>query len=187
MTEKTPWEKYIESPLKAAPGMNGYCGVNGCDRDPWQESPLCKPHAWDVWFKLSLERDRFGAEIAEAMEAAERHAERQNGIDRVWEEHHARWYKPDAPFTSKPGMIYYLQVGEHIKIGFSSNLDSRLKSYPPNSKLLAQHPGTFETERSIHKKFQDNLAMRREWFNPSPELDRHIQDVHQQFPQHNKT
>lgn len=77
----------------------------------------------------------------------------------------------------KPGWVYYLQVGDKVKIGFSENPERRLKSYPPESSLLAIHPGTRADERAVHATFKPFLTAGREWFTPSKTLDAHIKAV----------
>ena len=80
-----------------------------------------------------------------------------------------------------PGWIYYLRVGDKIKIGFSANVKRRLKSYPPESELLAVHPGTQELEKSLHKEFGHSLSDGREWFTPNLALTEHIDKVTAEF------
>lgn len=77
------------------------------------------------------------------------------------------------------GTIYYLRVGDLIKIGFTVNLTGRLQAYPPNSVLLATEMGTPQGERSRHRQFDSALAYGKEWFTPTPELLAHIEQVAQ--------
>lgn len=81
----------------------------------------------------------------------------------------------------QPGTVYYLQVGEHVKIGFTADLKQRMKAYPPTSKLLAAHPGTRHLEGEMHRTFGGSRAAGREWFLDTPELRRHIDQVVSQF------
>src|SRR5690554_2780796 len=53
-------------------------------------------------------------------------------------------FKADADIS--PGWVYYIRVGDTIKIGFSQDVSQRMRTYPPNAELLAAHPGTLETE-----------------------------------------
>ena len=81
-----------------------------------------------------------------------------------------------------PGHVYYLRVGNLIKIGFTTDIARRMNEYPPNAAVLAAHPGTQRTERDMHRKFSAHLAKGREWFTPNTELDEHIITVNNQYP-----
>lgn len=75
-----------------------------------------------------------------------------------------------------PGVatIYYVQVGEQIKIGWTTNLHQRMRAYPPTARLLATERGTKTLERSRHQQFNEYLAHGREWFEPGKFLLEHI-------------
>lgn len=66
--------------------------------------------------------------------------------------------------------IYYVRVGEHIKIGWTTNLYRRLRAYPPTAELLAWRYGTKADERALHQQFAAYLAGGREWFRDVPEI-----------------
>ena len=66
--------------------------------------------------------------------------------------------------------VYYLKVGDLIKIGYSSNLRRRLVAYPPDSVLLAACPGTRDDEQAVHRELGSHLALNREWFHPSDDV-----------------
>lgn len=173
------------------------CAVDKCSNRIWENTPLCKDHAYDMRKKveMSKELDHRNAieEHQKAMrEAEERYQEALHKQQRDEEALAAEWlrkYREEerlAKSRTRPVTIYYLQVGSLIKIGYSEYLESRLRAYPPDTKVLATHPGTPELEQSIHHKFFNHLSHGREWFTPSPEIDKHIQEVRKQFPQHNK-
>lgn len=71
-------------------------------------------------------------------------------------------------------VVYYLAVGDLIKIGMTRDLAARLKSYPPDAKLLAVEPGDEQVERNRHVRFAGFLSDRREWFRPGEALMAHI-------------
>lgn len=79
-------------------------------------------------------------------------------------------------------VVYYVRVGEHVKIGTTTNLPSRLKAFGP-SEFLACEPGSVTVERRRHKQFANDLAAGREWFNPSPALMAWIEAVKDEHPQ----
>lgn len=78
---------------------------------------------------------------------------------------------------TRPGYVYYLRVGAHYKIGFASNLELRLASYPPDTELLAVEEGSLKLEHQRHREFAHSRAAGREWYRPNPALADHIRDV----------
>lgn len=82
---------------------------------------------------------------------------------------------------SQPGWIYYLSIDGLIKIGYTSNLENRMKAYPPNTQLLALHPGTKATEADLHQQFAESKARGREWFTPGTRIIEHIESVLERF------
>lgn len=83
--------------------------------------------------------------------------------------------------TQTPGWIYYVRIGDRIKIGYSADVKRRLRAYPPDSELLAVHPGTPGLEAQIHRDFAGSRADGREWFYQHDDLMRHIAEVVTQF------
>lgn len=81
-----------------------------------------------------------------------------------------------------PGFIYYLQVGEYLKIGFTTDLQRRVREYPPSARLLARHHGTQDDEKSLHAHFAAFRASGREWYLDVPEIRAHIGTVDEQHP-----
>lgn len=79
-----------------------------------------------------------------------------------------------AEAALQQGLVYYVQIGEHVKIGFTTNLRGRLAQYPPNRRLLATEPGFEDVERQRHAEFSQYRYMGREWFEPGPDLLAHI-------------
>lgn len=75
------------------------------------------------------------------------------------------------------GWVYYMRINGRIKIGYTTNLRQRSRSYPPGTELLAVEPGTRETEKRRHDQFSRSLAQGREWFAESDALTQHIADL----------
>lgn len=84
------------------------------------------------------------------------------------------------PKATTDGTVYYVQVGGHIKIGWTSNLERRMKDYAPNSQLLAVHSGTRADEAKMHKRFATARTHGREWYAPVPSLLHHIEQMNAQ-------
>jgi hypothetical protein len=75
------------------------------------------------------------------------------------------------------GSVYYLRVGSFIKIGWTLNIEKRMRSYPPDSVLLAAEPGTRKDEQRRHRMFAAHRTHGREWYAMTPSLMHHIEQV----------
>lgn len=80
--------------------------------------------------------------------------------------------------NSNPG-VYFMDGGDLIKIGFSRSLETRMikmgTDLPGGVKLLLVQPGTFRTEKVLHRHFAD-CRHRGEWFHKTPELLAYIEE-----------
>jgi hypothetical protein len=84
---------------------------------------------------------------------------------------------PRKSATAGRGVVYYLRVGDKIKIGYTADLRQRMNTYPPDSVLLACEPGDLNLEQRRHTQFVKHRKVAREWFAPAPELMSHIDSV----------
>ena len=152
------------------------CLWPGCGRIPrtYPESHLCDTHAEEVHQLVSVpiaeraheRRKRDDAAMADLLRRASEQSDR---------------LAPAPDPEPKPSVIYYLQVMSHIKIGWTSNLEKRMKSYPPNSELLAVHPGTRADEQRLHKRFAAHRSHGKEWYPLVPPLLEHIKRMVDQY------
>ncbi|UYM26638.1 hypothetical protein SEA_BAUER_89 [Arthrobacter phage Bauer] len=177
-SEAFEWVRRNRPDITAADVLDGACGVEDCNQPQLETFPVCEQHAFDIWFEVGFFR-------MDMRKAAEAHV-RKDSVEKVKsqmlkEQLDLENYRADR--RRQPGTVYYLQIGDHIKIGYTTDLDVRLAAYPPMAKLLATHPGTRQTEASMHQRFAVHLADRREWFRASPEIESHIQTVREQFKQ----
>ena len=103
-----------------------------------------------------------------------------SAVDRMKhrQEHGADGFKRNP---IEPGWVYYILIGDRIKIGYAKDVKKRMRAYPPNASLLAAHPGTPEVERQMQKRFNDHLAHGREWFVDAAEIREHVASVIAQF------
>lgn len=74
-------------------------------------------------------------------------------------------------------VVYYVRVGELIKIGTTTQIKARLRAYPPGSSLLATEPGGLDAEQRRHDQFAGALAHGNEWFHPTTKLMVHIESL----------
>jgi hypothetical protein len=82
--------------------------------------------------------------------------------------------------AERDNWIYYVRVGDLIKIGTAENVVTRLNAYPPTAELLAVESGSYRREAERLDQFREYLAARNEWFHPGPKLMRHIAKIHDQ-------
>lgn len=74
--------------------------------------------------------------------------------------------------------VYYVRIGDHVKIGYSINMHQRLSALRVNrDAVLATEPGGRDLERQRHAQFAAERVGRREDFNPSRRLLAHIEAV----------
>jgi hypothetical protein len=75
----------------------------------------------------------------------------------------------------KGSVVYYMRIGNRVKIGYSANLKSRLDSINPE-ELMAIEPGGMGLERDRHDQFRE-LHTHGEWFRLEDPLVSHIDQV----------
>lgn len=75
------------------------------------------------------------------------------------------------------GVVYYMRFGNRVKIGFTSDIRTRVLAVP-NDEVLAAEPGSYETERERHQQFSGSkIAAFKEWFGLTPDLIAHISEI----------
>jgi hypothetical protein len=80
----------------------------------------------------------------------------------------------ELPSPAFAGVIYFLKIGPYIKIGHTKNLHRRLRAYPPQTQVLASHPGSRDDEQELHRQFAAFRESGREWYMDVPEIRAHI-------------
>lgn len=89
----------------------------------------------------------------------------------------------EKPTRTYDPVVYYVRLGDRVKIGTTVDLTSRLNSFrtvymADDIELLATEPGDGLLERERHREFAaERLDARHELFNPSPRLLAHIESV----------
>lgn len=134
---------------------------------------LCQKHALLVWSVIEEQIQ----ESQMTPEQLREHQEQQQSMHAEAVEAAKAAEAAERRKTKREGYVYYLRVGQHIKIGFASNLESRLRSYPPDTALLAVERGTIDLETSRHREFAATRSDGREWYWPKPWLMEHIARV----------
>lgn len=84
-----------------------------------------------------------------------------------------------GPATAHEPVVYYMELGDLIKIGTTRNIVGRVATLNPE-QVLAVEPGDRIQEAERHRQF---AAARRhgEWFMRTPDLVRHAADLRQRF------
>lgn len=100
--------------------------------------PLCMEHSLIAWVKVQEDHER-------SVKLASRPP-------------------VQAVSLSEEGWVYYLRIGDHIKIGYAKDIVRRMVAYPPNTEFLAAVPGTRRDERNLHTRLKEHRAMGREWY-----------------------
>jgi hypothetical protein len=128
---------------------------------------LCSTHAVDVSIAV-IQHERDTNRMVEffkqqSTEQAVR-AAHWRALDEQYEAEKA------ALRQDRDGFVYYLQVGERLKIGYSVDVKRRMRAYPPGCELLAVEPGDRDLETRRHRQFAGSRTDGREWFRPTPDI-----------------
>lgn len=71
------------------------------------------------------------------------------------------------------GVVYYVRLGDLVKIGFSSSFQKRMEVIP-HTEVLATEPGGYDLERARHRQFETSrVDGMNEWFSASADLLEH--------------
>ncbi|MFC4006609.1 GIY-YIG nuclease family protein [Nonomuraea purpurea] len=92
------------------------------------------------------------------------------------------WNETLIPRSS---VVYYIQFGDRVKIGFTTNLEKRLTALP-HDEVLATEPGGQVTERRRHEEFE-TYRITGEWFEMGDELVDHINELRRREYAANRT
>lgn len=139
------------------------CRWTGCSSDRHDEPdapPLCTKHLIECATYMA---DRMRLFLLDPDREAKRDIVLANG---------------KAEHAEHGAVVYYVRLGDHVKIGTTKNLQRRLESlyvsHDPDA-LLGWEPGGEEVETMRHAQFgSERVWANRELFNPSPRLLAHI-------------
>ena len=131
---------------------SGVCAQPGCAAEADQAAPveLCSRHL-RLAFAFVLEAER--PDLADKADAQP-------------------YWAPEARAT---GWVYFIRLGDLVKIGYSRNPTQRFYALQP-SEVLHLEPGTMADERRCHVAF-DHLRVEGELFRPDPDLLAFIADL----------
>lgn len=135
------------------------CHVYDCNRNIREDSPVpvCHQHGMEIAraFAINLDHER--------LKEAEAHRE-------------AREQKQPAEMRrSGRSLVYYVRIGDHVKIGYTRHLRQRMTGLRVTTdELLAVEDGDQSLETQRHRQFAADRVGRRENFRPSDALMAHI-------------
>ena len=139
------------------------------------EVPLCEGHFHEsgmAWMRDNIELFREVTEQLEEQVMFARVMERANARRALAE----RTVQPLVLDTRR--IVYYIRIGEHVKIGTTTNLRERMVALRADGRdLLATEPGRYDVETLRHRQFADERIGRRENFAMSDRLMEHIRSL----------
>lgn len=88
----------------------------------------------------------------------------------------ARRRRATDPFAIAPGeCVYYMRIGNRVKVGWTTNLRARVAAIYPEEVMVTE-PGNRLLERARHEQFRD-LHTHGEWFRLEGPLIAHIAEL----------
>lgn len=86
------------------------------------------------------------------------------------------------PADETNAIVYYVQHGERIKIGTTTNWRNRM-GVIPHDRILAFEPGWRPVEKQRHAQFEAHRYGATEWFQPHDALWDHIIELNEMHPE----
>lgn len=150
--------------------------------DAGQGITICFDHARVIGYSVGLDKPERVERTIRDRRAKERdQLRKENHRLQLRLAEYASTTPAPEPATTRPtvtdGTIYFLRSGGHIKIGWTADLTTRMKKYPPDTQLLATMPGTRKDEAALHKKYAHHRTHGREWYPLATQITEHIQHI----------
>lgn len=117
------------------------------------EGSLCAYHADAIWYLMEW---RDADHCDEKIPGSE---SRDYTRDEARKKRRTERRKPTAM-----GEIYFVQVEDLIKVGWTTKLADRIRAYGPKAVLLAHYPGTRADESALHRQLTPARYRGREWY-----------------------
>lgn len=137
-------------------------------RDPSMELPVCYRHAGVLWRQLTrlhVRDDRFIEAIADVNAKV---AERESRIHADEQALHMQ---------RQDGDIYFVRIGDLVKVGWTRDLEKRLKQYGASAQLLVCYDATRDDETNLHRQLTPARAKGREWYHDGDVIQRFIDEA----------
>lgn len=144
-----------------------------CDSPAWPDAPfpICRHHAIKLYIAMrGIHEGAFMKDMTMTPTVDPYFAVTPENVKRDTE----RWEAKKAEHS----VVYYVRIGEFIKIGYTTNLRNRMSGLRTDcSNVLATEPGGKELEAKRHAQFDKIRVGRREDFKPTLALIKHIEAV----------
>lgn len=137
-----------------------YCLQPNCPEQPVEFAPvaLCGKHLRKVYeFAQDLVIEQWDGAVREYV--SDLHAK----------------FSPPRAVRRRPGNVYFIRLGDRIKVGYSENPAARLAELP-HEEVFGVIPGSREDERGWHRLLAD-YRVTGEWFRADPGVIAHISRV----------
>lgn len=141
------------------------CPIPGCIFQLTDDYLVCWRHSLQIWERVQTRHLESAGDAISTPPAEDLVAKR------------AEERKRRTKVSLTPGVIYILALDEKIKVGWTSNLEQRMQSYPPHSRLLIWFDGTRADERDLHRTLRQSLVAGREWYSRTPQVLEFIRDA----------
>lgn len=140
-----------------------FCDAPGIEGAPF---PICAKHAARLFLFMRSTMNNLPPEERMEVTIGALSDGRQARVER-------------APYAAA-SVVYYVRMGDLVKIGYTADLRARMSASYVAGDLLAAEPGDVRLEARRHREFAGDLARGKEWFRPSPALMAHIETVKRQ-------
>lgn len=136
-------------------------------RDCTVALPLCYSHLAIAYLQALP-----GHDDPLLVEAVAEATERRAGHEQTEREKRKRAY-----LERIDGDIYFVRLNGLIKVGWSRDIEARLRAYGPSAELLCHYEGTRHDETNLHRQLRPFLAKGREWYDECPAIHDFINDA----------
>lgn len=126
------------------------------DRNPDYRLPLCTRHQAVVW--KSVERDKANPAVLAATTILDELENQDRAVDQ-----HKRDKEEHLKRTA--GDLYFIKLNGLIKVGWTRDLPTRIKSYGASVEVLCHYPGSRDDETNLHRQLKPARARGREWYH----------------------
>ncbi|MFN2636864.1 MAG: hypothetical protein ABR585_07560 [Gemmatimonadaceae bacterium] len=173
----------VTAPMRKVACLGGNASGQACQLIPASGSdavgiPLCADHleGHQGYLRTVDEGERWGELMKDAWEDSRR--ARTDGLAsrQAWE---GDYLAARRKLYSGQSVVYYIRVGDLIKIGVTTNMKARMPQLMPD-EILATEPGGPDVERARQAQFA-HLKVRGERFEAGPELTGHIAKVRETY------
>jgi hypothetical protein len=124
--------------------------------------PICTIHAVMAW--EMVERNDKDAAIRQARDAMQKRRDEIRLEFRVADQESRTQWKAALKTGTVDGDIYFVRTSGLVKVGWTTDLHRRLRTYGPEAVVLVHYPGTRQDETTLHRQLTPARVKGREWY-----------------------